>query len=99
MDLSKRMGTTPSIYGEHSRLLILRAVGGHSCIGVPIQPQVEIRTLPLEAHVSHRPVPLRPAFIRGQFALSEMTLVIPDIDAIVASEPSLPTALSEPHMT
>ena len=95
LDLSKRMGNTPSMHGEHTRLLILRAVGGHSCIGVPIQPQVEVRTLPLEAHVSHRPVPLRRTFIRGQFALAETTLVIPDIDGVVTPEPALPTVLSE----
>lgn len=95
LDLSKRMGNTPSMYGEHTRLLILRAVGGRSCIGVPIQPQVEIRTLPLEAHVSHRPVPLRRTFIRGQFALEETTLVIPDIDGVLTPEPAPHTVLSE----
>lgn len=95
LDLSKRMGNAPSMHGEHTRLLILRAVGGHSCIGVPIQPQVEIRTLPLDAPVSHRPVPLRRTLIRGQFALADTTLVIPDIDGVVTSEATLPTALSE----
>jgi chemotaxis signal transduction protein len=84
IDLSRRLGGAASPVTTDSRLLIARASTQRACFGLPIRPQVHIHNLPIPHQVTDRPVPLQESLIRGKFALEHTTLVIPDLDALLA---------------
>jgi chemotaxis signal transduction protein len=83
IDLSGFMGDTSAAVATDGRLLIVRVPTQRLCIGVPIQPQVSIRTLPLSHQLISGPTPLQESWIRGKFNLDNATLVIPDIDGML----------------
>jgi hypothetical protein len=83
MDLSQRLGGAASASGMPRRLLVARAMSTHAYIGFPVQPDLQIRALPLPHRPSKQQTSLQASLIRGQFDLDRETLVIPDIDGIL----------------
>ncbi|MDH3599378.1 MAG: chemotaxis protein CheW, partial [Candidatus Tectomicrobia bacterium] len=83
IDLPGFMGDTSAAVATDGRLLIVRVPTQRLCIGLPIRPQVSIRTLPLSHHLLDSPVPLQESLVRGKFDLDNTTLVIPDIDGML----------------
>jgi chemotaxis signal transduction protein len=83
IDLPGLMGDTSAAVATEGRLLIVRVPTQRLCIGLPIQPQVSIRTLPLSHYLIDSPMPLQKSLVRGTFSLDSITLVIPDIDGML----------------
>jgi chemotaxis signal transduction protein len=83
IDLLGLMGDTSEAVATDGRLLIVRVPTQRLCIGLPIQPQVSIRTLPLSHHLIDNPKPLQESLDRGKSNLDSTTLVIPDIDGML----------------
>jgi chemotaxis signal transduction protein len=90
IDLPGLMGDTSTAVATHGRLLIVRVPTQRLCIGIPIQPQVSIRTLPLSHQLIDSPMPLQESWIRGKFNLDSTTLVIPNIDDMLVLSCEIP---------
>lgn len=85
IDLWRRLGGAPMPLAPPRRLLIARATARPAVIALAAQSQVNLYTLPLAHQVSTQPAPLSPALLRGQFDLSQATVVIPNLDRLIIS--------------
>lgn len=66
-------------------ILVVRATRTAAYFGVPIHPEIRIHSLPLPHRSQEPPASLQQSFVRGVFTVKHSTVVIPDIDAILAS--------------
>lgn len=84
VDLSLRLGSGPSFFEGGSRFLVVRGARNPARLAFPIRPDVRSVALPLEG----RPVEGEPAvarhLVRGMFETSLGTVVVPDVDRILA---------------
>jgi len=86
IDLSRRLGGAASPVMSDSRLFIVRASTRQAFVSFPVRPQVRVRSLPIAHQPSGRALPLQAALLRGKFDLTDETLVIPDIDSLLAPQ-------------
>ena len=86
IDLSRRLGGAASPVMSDSRLLIARASTRQAFVSFPVRPQMRVRSLPMAHRPSVRALPLQEALLRGKFDLTNETLVIPDIDSLLAPQ-------------
>jgi purine-binding chemotaxis protein CheW len=86
IDLSRRLGGAASPVMPDSRLLIARASTRQAFVSFPVRPQVRVRSLPIAHQLSARALPLQEALMRGRFDLTNETLIIPDIDSLLAPQ-------------
>ena len=86
IDLSRRLGGAASPVMPDSRLLIARASTRQAFVSFPVRPQMRVRSLPMAHRPSVRALPLQEALLRGRFDLTNETLVIPDIDSLLAPQ-------------
>jgi purine-binding chemotaxis protein CheW len=86
IDLSRRLGGAASPVRPDSRLLIARASTRQAFVSFPVRPQMRVCSLPIAHQPSIRTLPLQEALLRGRFDLTNETLIIPDIDSLLAPQ-------------
>ncbi|MFN7931381.1 MAG: chemotaxis protein CheW [Blastocatellia bacterium] len=89
VDLEMRLGLTtrtpPAIVTE-GRLLVACGPQQRGLIGVLVQPHVKTLRLPLSYAPLSQPLVSTPGFVKGAFEWEGKSLVIPDLDAVLAVE-------------
>ncbi|MBM3225321.1 MAG: hypothetical protein FJZ47_16170 [Candidatus Tectomicrobia bacterium] len=83
LDLAWCLGGSPARVSALPRLLVARATTTPTYVGLPVQPDLCIRSLPLPHRPGNQPLPWQAALFRGQFVLENETLVIPDLDRLL----------------
>jgi len=83
VDLDDRVGLASSGIVQ-DRILVARAPEMSSLVGLLIRPNVSLQTLPIAHRSCRRSAGIDRRFTRGIYSLEDRTLVIPDLDAILA---------------
>ena len=87
IDLDARLGLAPQTKptaNRHTRLIIARGVDQDTFVGFAIQAGVRVLRLPLPHQPISNPLPLDQTLVKGAFDIEGKTLVLPDIQNIMA---------------
>lgn len=82
VDLNYRLGLSSTAYlpsDGHSQLIVARGPQPGQLIGFPIQAGVRSLNAPIHSEPYEQSLPLNHQLVRGVFALSTETLVVPDL--------------------
>lgn len=95
VDFCRCLGLEATKVDEDTCLLILRVDGGKSLVGVPTRADLRAVSLPLEHQPCARDLGVTQAFVRAAYELPRETLVVPDVDRLLAFDEAPPPKFAQ----